>query len=112
MNDRIRDRGSIKWTAMMMPEHVTMIRKHFKDEGKQVRPVLDADQIEEFERLLKVSLAEEALLEVTTWIKGYFSKRVGVVKKINPHQKKVVFEDELNNMFAVEFMAITDVKLI
>ncbi|KYC72967.1 hypothetical protein B4092_5004 [Bacillus licheniformis] len=29
-DDNLKDRGSIKWTAMMLPEHVSLLREKVK----------------------------------------------------------------------------------
>jgi hypothetical protein len=56
----------------MLPEHVGIIRKYYQDDERQPRPQLDADQIEEFERLLQESFHKKTLLEVKIWNVGYF----------------------------------------
>ena len=46
-DDNLKDRGSIKWTAMMLPEHVGLLRKLESGQDKVKRPVLDMSQIED-----------------------------------------------------------------
>ena len=40
-DDNLKDRGSIKWTAMMLPEHVGLLRELESRQNKVKRPVLD-----------------------------------------------------------------------
>ncbi|MDE1442222.1 YolD-like family protein, partial [Bacillus licheniformis] len=40
-DDNLKDRGSIKWTAMMLPEHVVLLRELESIQNKVKRPVLD-----------------------------------------------------------------------
>ncbi|WPP35370.1 YolD-like family protein [Bacillus sonorensis] len=51
-DDNLKDRGSIKWTAMMLPEHVGLLRELESNQNKVKRPVLDMSQIEDMERVI------------------------------------------------------------
>ncbi|MGY3717049.1 YolD-like family protein [Sutcliffiella cohnii] len=42
----IKDRGTIKWTAMMLPEHVKMIRNLAIEDEYVTKPELDEQQLE------------------------------------------------------------------
>ncbi|WP_186318725.1 YolD-like family protein, partial [Bacillus licheniformis] len=51
-DDNLKDRGSIKWTAMMLPEHVSLLRELESRQNKVKRPVLDLSQIEDMEMVI------------------------------------------------------------
>lgn len=45
----LRDRGNIKWqSAMMLPEHVKMLKNLKLDYYRQDKPLVDEYQLEEF----------------------------------------------------------------
>ncbi|MGA9287690.1 MAG: YolD-like family protein [Anaerobacillus sp.] len=48
----IRDRGNIKWTSMMLPEHVKELRDWKAEEQRKGKPVLDEQIIEEMNELI------------------------------------------------------------
>ncbi|TWL46206.1 hypothetical protein CHCC15543_4477 [Bacillus licheniformis] len=50
MDDKLKDRGTIKWTSMMLPEHVSLLRELENNHNKVKRPTLDMAQIEDMER--------------------------------------------------------------
>lgn len=107
----LRDRGTHKkWQGFFMREHVDMLKTAERDYYKQPRPELDHFQVEEMENLLQESLEHGTLLEVTVWRDGFFNKRVGVIKKLNPIEKKITFIDELDSTFHFEFFSITKVE--
>lgn len=56
MNDNLRDRGTIKWTAMMLPEHVSLLRELESNQDKVKRPVLDISQIEDIEMIISEAM--------------------------------------------------------
>ena len=43
----IRDRGRIKWTSMMLPEHVKMLREWVQEDEYEQEKVLDEQQLEQ-----------------------------------------------------------------
>ncbi|MFC1285455.1 YolD-like family protein [Bacillus paralicheniformis] len=51
-DDNLKDRGSIKWTAMMLPEHVGLLHELESNQDKVKRPVLDMSQIEDMEMII------------------------------------------------------------
>ncbi|WP_347549725.1 YolD-like family protein [Pseudalkalibacillus hwajinpoensis] len=53
----IRDRGNIKWTSMMLPEHVKELRGWKAAERKEDKPVLDEQKIEEINEVICEAMA-------------------------------------------------------
>ncbi|MFC7060866.1 YolD-like family protein [Halobacillus seohaensis] len=41
------DRGTIKWTSLMMPEHIEMLKEVWKEDEKEEKAILDEQQIVE-----------------------------------------------------------------
>ncbi|MCQ6281718.1 YolD-like family protein [Bacillus sp. EB600] len=89
----LRDRGNKKWRVFLMPENIKMLKELRLDDLKTPRPLLDETKIEEMERLLSESLKTQMLLEIT-WKNGFFTARVGLVKKIDPLKKKIQIQDQ------------------
>lgn len=49
----IRDRGNIKWTSLMLPEHVRELRKYIHEEYYDIpEPIIDIQQLEEMNELV------------------------------------------------------------
>ncbi|MED0799222.1 YolD-like family protein, partial [Bacillus inaquosorum] len=48
----LRDQGTIKWTSMMLPEHLTQLKQDLLDVSKIEKPTLDAQPIEEMDILV------------------------------------------------------------
>ncbi|MCM3443969.1 MULTISPECIES: YolD-like family protein [Metabacillus] len=109
----LRDRGKQKkWQGFFMTEHTSMLKELEHDLLKQPRPQIDETQIEEFENLIQQSIEYKKLLLVTIWKDGYINKRAGIVKKINPIAKSILFEDELGSRFNVDFYSIINVEIV
>ncbi|MBU8787728.1 YolD-like family protein [Bacillus licheniformis] len=55
-DENLKDRGTIKWTAMMLPEHVSLIRELERSHNKVKRPVLDLAQIDDMEMIISEAM--------------------------------------------------------
>ncbi|MEC0709710.1 YolD-like family protein [Bacillus haynesii] len=52
VNDNLKDRGTLKWTSVMSPEHVSLLRE-LQDGLKRIkRPVLDMSQKDDMELVI------------------------------------------------------------
>jgi len=79
----IRDRGSIKWTAMMLPEHVELLRKWAKEDHHKKKPELDEQRLEELNQLIHLSFHEKKELIFTYYQHHTFHQIKGYVIDIN-----------------------------
>ena len=55
-DENLKDRGAIKWTAMMLQEHVGLLRELKSNQEKVKRPVLDMSQIENMEMAISEAM--------------------------------------------------------
>ncbi|MDE1449944.1 YolD-like family protein [Bacillus licheniformis] len=55
-DENLKDRGTIKWTAMMLPEHVGLLRELESSQDKVKRPVLDMSQIEDMQMVISEAM--------------------------------------------------------
>nr|WP_318540939.1 YolD-like family protein [Terribacillus saccharophilus] len=49
----VNDRGKIKWTSLMLPEHVEILQQMGRDIGKAKPPIMDEEQLEELEQKVR-----------------------------------------------------------
>ncbi|MDN3448699.1 YolD-like family protein [Planococcus sp. APC 3906] len=67
VNGQIKDRGTIKWTAMMLPEHVQMLRDWQKHERSDARPYLDEFDLEALYEEIHLAYRRQCLVEIQVW---------------------------------------------
>ncbi|WP_406945780.1 YolD-like family protein [Halobacillus sp. SY10] len=89
MDNRNRDRGTIKWTSLMLPEHVEMVKQVWKEDERIEKPILDEQKWEEIEFALHRSLNDGLLVEVKYHNGFDFSYFRGKLTCINTHSKTV-----------------------
>ncbi|WP_017797377.1 YolD-like family protein [Oceanobacillus kimchii] len=66
----MNDRGSIKWTAMMLPEHVEYLRKKKKEAQKISKPVIDNQQFDYMEQQLQYATINNSNIIITYYNDG------------------------------------------
>jgi len=64
MSDEIRDRGTKKWTSIMLPEHVEALKKMYAEEERKDKPILDEQKKIEIDFLLKAALNNDATVKI------------------------------------------------
>jgi len=107
----IRDRGNIKWTSMMLPEHVKLLRDWSEEDTYQEKPVLDEQQLEQFNETLCMAM-EEHMEIVFTYYKDHFLHTCsGFVHYIDPirHTLRIV-DEETGGRLELPLLSIVDVK--
>ena len=79
-----RDRGNIKWTAMMLPEHIIQLREDKANYNKVDRPQLDEYDLQTLHEEIERAIISKAETRTTTWRDGEFSHIQGVIEKMTP----------------------------
>ena len=95
VNGQIKDRGTIKWTAMMLPEHVQMLRDWQNHERSDTRPRLDEFDLEALYEEIHLAYKRQCLIEIRVWqeeVKAF----TGVVAAIDLRLKMLSLENSGN----------------
>lgn len=67
---QIKDRGRIKWTAMMLPEHVQMLREWQQEDRYNVKPDLDEFDLEALHEEIALAHRRQCSVEIRFWQNG------------------------------------------
>lgn len=91
----IRDRGSKKWTSLMIPEHVKMLRDFANDEYYRVeKPVLDEQKMEELNEIVCESMEFRRELFITYYKNGHHVSVQGLIHHLDTIQRKLRIVDQ------------------
>ncbi|MBY7142609.1 YolD-like family protein [Virgibacillus sp. NKC19-3] len=77
------DRGSKKWSAMMLPEHIKMLKEVQREYYLEEKPALDEQQLEEINFKLTLAQKDHLLVDVKYYISGEFKHIKGHVDTID-----------------------------
>ncbi|RNA67097.1 YolD-like family protein [Alteribacter keqinensis] len=109
-DNKLRDRGTIKWTSLMLPEHVGMLNTWFEGTKKQPRPELDEQQWEEIGQTVCEGMAFHSELVFTFWEDGFFYQVSGYAEHVNTHKKLLYIRDKEEEQHVIPLKNIIDVK--
>ena len=98
----LRDRGTIKWTSMMLPEHLTQLKQDLIDVSKIEKPSLDDQQIEEMDLLVSEALEFNKELKFKLFNNGFVENVTGRVHYINFEQHRLHVKDQNDNTMSLD----------
>src|SRR5689334_2415368 len=109
MVDLLRDRGTLKWTAMMLPEHVQSLKEVLIDEEKIDQPILDEQHIEEFEILIYEAMEYNWTLTFKVFDNGFVNEIKGSTHYFDSIKKQLRIKDGNNHIHYVFIKDLIDV---
>lgn len=89
----IRDRGNIKWNAMMLPEHVKALREWKEQDEYVEKPELDEWALQELSDQLQIAYNSNIEVELKVWEEKQIYKTIGVIQKLNVKDASLSLED-------------------
>jgi hypothetical protein len=89
---RLRDRGTIKWTSIFLPEHVEMLREYMIEYDKTQKPILDEYEIAEIETKIQYAYEARLPLKFRYWRDGFEGEVTGRIRKIDALTKEMRLE--------------------
>ncbi|MFB7140515.1 YolD-like family protein [Gottfriedia sp. NPDC056225] len=107
----IRDRGTIKWTSMMLPEHVKILRDWKVSQNYEQPKDVDEQLLEEMNRQLQQAIHEDASVQITYYKDHYHHNVKGKIGKINLHQNRLSIYEEQAGYMELYLSDIVDVKI-
>lgn len=90
----VNDRGTIKWTSLMLPEHVEALKKLRDEEKWKVKPIIDEHLKEEINLVMQLALKEDLTIELEYFMDHDYHKIKGNLLGVNPLLNYVRFEDD------------------
>jgi hypothetical protein len=108
----INDRGNIKWTAMMLPEHVELLREWQKEDKYQVSPELDEQRLEEMNEIIQEAMAFHEYLSFTYHENRDVHQITGHVHYVDEVKGELRIMDQQETIHRVKLNKITDVRVV
>jgi hypothetical protein len=106
----IRDRGRIKWTSMMLPEHVKMLRDWAKEDSYEQRKELDEQQLEELNMTIREAMETGADVTITHYEKNRHQLLIGKIHYYNDYEQKLHVVDRFEEAHYIRVANIADVR--
>ncbi|MFY0521326.1 YolD-like family protein [Lysinibacillus sp. UGB7] len=88
------DRGTMKWTAMMLPEHLVEIRKWKQEQFHEKKRDLVEWELEELQRKIQHVTAMKKLVTLTLWDNNQLHDETGLITATDTNKKELLLETE------------------
>ncbi|MDZ5712226.1 YolD-like family protein [Jeotgalibacillus haloalkalitolerans] len=110
MDDKNRDRGTIKWTSMMLPEHVGQLRDFFEYKyNAEKQPIMDEQMMEMIFLTIQEACEFQQEIELKIFKENRISSITGMVKMIE-YQKRYILIEENADEVKVSFDHVVGVN--
>ncbi|MCL1701645.1 YolD-like family protein [Lysinibacillus sp. Bpr_S20] len=107
----LKDRGSMKWTAMMLPEHLVEIKKWKEEQFHDKKRELTEWELEEIEQKIQRAFKSQKLVTLTMWQNNNLRDEKGLVTGMDPLKKELILDADIS-VKRISFNDIQDAKLI
>lgn len=107
----IRDRGRIKWTSMMLPEHVKLLRDWAEADSYEKEKEMDEQKLEEMNHLLLAAMEEHQSVMVTHYRYRKHELIIGQIHYWDELQQRLHIVDHFGEVHRVPLSSIVDVQM-
>ncbi|MGX6442657.1 YolD-like family protein [Neobacillus sp. K501] len=107
----IRDRGRIKWTSMMLPEHVKMLRDWVKEDQYEQKKEMDEQQLEMMNETLSEAIEFDQFVTITHYRHQHYEIVIGKIHYWNELGQKLHVIDRFEEVHRIPIIDIIDIRL-
>jgi hypothetical protein len=107
----IRDRGRMKWTSMMLPEHVKLLRDWVKEDRYEQRRDLDEQQLETMNMTISDAMEYDQLVTITHYCSKKYELVIGKIHYWDVLEQKLHIVDRFEEVHKINLSNILDVQL-
>jgi len=107
----LRDRGNMKWTSMMLPEHLVEIKKWKKEQYFDKKRELTEWELEEIEQTIQRAFKMRKLIKLTLWDHNKLHDEIGKITGTDLYRKELLLDAELS-IKRIQFEKIQKASLV
>lgn len=107
----IRDRGRIKWTAMMLPEHVKLLRDWAHEDTYEQQKEIDEQKLEEMNGLLAIAMEEHKSVILTHFRNRKYELVIGQIHYWDEFTQRLHIIDHFKQIHRISVLDIADVQI-
>ena len=108
---KYHDRGSKKWVAMMLPEHVKLLREYNVELKLEDKPDLNEWDLEAIHECLQLASIQKSDIKIKMWRDGQFFYNRGTIESIDLQRRTLELQDPFY-LFSLKLDEIVDVTIM
>ena len=106
----IRDRGRIKWTSMMLPEHVKMLRDWAQEDEIEKEREMDEQQLELMNGTILEAMEYNHAVAITYYGNRRYETIVGKIHYLDGIEGRLRIVDRFGEVQRIRIGAIADIR--
>jgi len=107
----LKDRGTIKWTSLMLPEHVELLKEMWNETEKVNKPMLDPQEQELINDQLIQAYDQKLQIIVSFYKDGFIEETRGIIRALDTNQNKVSLQTKNDLKKHLDFDHIISVTI-
>ncbi|MDE0581568.1 YolD-like family protein [Planococcus sp. A6] len=107
----VQDRGALKWTALMLPEHIRMLREWKEEDNRVPKPELDEFDLHALQENIEIAIVRTCQAEIQVWKDNQLHYYTGMIISMDIHTRTIVYDDSLSTK-RLSVDEITSVRLM
>jgi len=101
----------MKWTAMMLPEHLVEIKKWKEEQFHDKKRELTEWELEEIEQTIHRAFKSRQLVTLTLWQNNNLHDKTGFVTGMDPYKKELLLDTDIS-VKRISFNDIQNAKMV
>lgn len=108
----IRDRGRIKWNSLMLPEHVTMLRKWAEEDTHEKLKQLDEQKLEMLNEIAGVAMEFGKEVKITHFNNHHYEEILGRIHYFDTINKEFRVVDQDGSVVKISAERIDQIVMM
>lgn len=92
----LHDRGNMKWTSLMLPEHLVQLKEWKKEQCYDKKRDLTEWELEDIEQTIQRAFKLRKLVKLTLWDHNKLQDKVGLITGVDTYKKELLLDTDLS----------------
>jgi len=101
----IKDRGTIKWGALMLPEHLQKLKEWRKEAYAEAPRSLTDWELDDLQETINQAVNQLQVITLTVWEKTRYVQWTGTIQKLDSDKREL----ELQTITSLKRLSINDI---
>ncbi|WP_036832812.1 YolD-like family protein [Pontibacillus litoralis] len=106
----LKDRGTIKWTSLMLPEHVSMLRNIWEEEQQHPLPSFDEQKLAEMNHTIMSAYHQQQSVTFISCQNGNPRQYTGIITQLDEKQSTIRLRTIHQEYITIPLHTITQIN--
>ena len=107
----VQDRGNIKWSTLMLPEHAELLKELWGQDKGAVKPILDPQEIEMLNRRLLEAYEQQHTITISIHENGMEINYTGKLQRMDRERECFILKKENGWEMKIDFYSLISLTI-